>query len=118
MLSRIADGSAVPSAVQVGSAHHRLAPHLTEEIAHKVSQRQRRQQHLQLLCITLLQAQFGLALGQQDRGAGVFLDLAACLFDDEGLQDRQLLLVDLDLVDVAVDHFLHQILDQLDEMPA
>ena len=106
---------ALSGAVQPRRAHQRLAPHLAEEVAHEIGHRQRLEQRLQLLRVALLQAQVGFLLGQHRGGVALCFQLAACLLDDEGLEHRELLLVGLDLVEVAFDDLLHQLAHQGDE---
>ena len=98
-------------AAQLGRAQQHLAPHLADEVAHEVGRRQALQLALQLLRIQRAQALLVFLGLQQVGGAALGLGLALALFGDEAFQRLQLLFVDLDLVEVALDHFLHQRLD-------
>ncbi len=69
----------------------------------------------QLRGVALLQAQLVFLERQHLVGIALALHLAPVLVDDEQLERLELLFVQLDLVEVALDDLLHQVLHQLQE---
>jgi len=95
--------------------HHRLTPHRRDEVAQEVRRRHILQPVAQLRGIALLQAQLVLLVRQHLVGLALALHVLPVLVDDELLERFELLLIELDLVEVAFDDLLHQLLDQLEE---
>ena len=87
--------------------HQRLTPDLRQEVAHVGVHGHRCQRLLQLKQVALLNAQFRL-LAFEQTGRAIALGLAVALACNEGFERSEFGGVEVDLVEVALDDFLHQ----------
>ena len=97
--------------------HQRLAPHLRDEDAQVVGHVHRGERRLQLHHVALLHPQLRL-LRLQHFGRGVGLRVVFGLVGDEGFERTQLGRIELELIEIALDDFLHQLAHAVEQLLA